>query len=424
MTPNVIDVLKKRQFIDNITSEELQKACDKPIKFYHGIDPTAPCLHLGNLVGIIASSWFQRCGHTPYILIGGGTGRIGDPSGKSKERPLLDEKQIEANVGCIKKILERLLDFNHPTAAPVIVNNLDWLNSFTLIDFLRDVGKNFRMGPMLAKESVKQRLNSEEGISFTEFTYQVLQGYDFMHLHQNESVDLQIGGSDQWGNITAGCELTRKVMGKPVFGMTYPLLTRSDGKKFGKSEKGAIWLDESFTSVFDFYQYFMKVPDNDVPNLMRMLTFMDVKEIDEIENQLKSNQIEANSAQKRLAEEMTKFIHGEQALLRAQKVTDAASFGSNMKLDLETLEAIAKDFPKAVLKSGEVVDNKYVNVMVKSGLLQSKSEATRLIKNRGAYLNNEKVEDVSTLICQKDLVGGKYLIIGAGKKKKILISVE
>ena len=424
MTPNVIDVLKKRRFIDNITSDELRKACDKPIKFYHGIDPTAPCLHLGNLVGIIASSWFQKCGHTPYILIGGGTGRIGDPSGKSKERPLLDESQIESNVACIKKILEKLLDFNHPTAAPIIVNNLDWLNSFTLIDFLRDVGKNFRMGPMLAKESVKQRLKSEEGISFTEFTYQVLQGYDFMHLHQKNGVDLQIGGSDQWGNITAGCELTRKVMSESVYGMTYPLLTRSDGKKFGKSEGGAIWLDEAFTSTFDFYQYFMKVPDEDVPTLMRMLSFMDIKEIDEIEEKLKSNQFEPNAAQKRLAEEMTKFIHGDQGLLKAQKVTNAASFGSGMDLDLKTLEEVAKDFPKAVLKLEEVLESKYVDLMVKSGLMQSKGEASRLIKNRGAYLNNEKVEDVSTTICRKDLVGGKYLIIGAGKKKKILISVE
>ena len=420
---NIIELLKERKFIEATTSDELEKVCQKPIKFYHGIDPTASCLHLGNLVGIIAASWFQKCGHTPFLLIGGGTGRIGDPSGKSKERPLLTEEQIEANVAGIRGVLERLLDFNHPTAKPVIVNNLDWLNSFTLIDFLRDVGKHFRMGPMLAKESVKQRLNSEEGISFTEFTYQVLQGFDFKHLYEQEDVVLQIGGSDQWGNITAGTDLVRKVMGESVFGLTYPLLVRSDGKKFGKSEGGAVWLNKEMTSEFDFYQYFMKVPDADVPNLMRMLTFMDVEEIAAIEAQLHSGDFKPNEAQKRLALEMTRYIHGEEGLQKAMKVTEAASFGSTMDLDVETLEEVAKDFPKATLSLAEVLENKYVDLVVKAGLLNSKGEANRLIKNQGAYLNNEKVLDPAALIQEKDIIGGKYLIIGSGKKKRVLISL-
>ena len=421
---NIVDLLKKRQFVDAMTSEELKSRCDKPIKFYHGIDPTASCLHLGNLVGIIAASWFQKCGHTPYLLIGGGTGRIGDPSGKSKERPLLTEAQLESNVAGIAKLLEKLLDFSHPTAKPVIVNNLDWLNSFTLIDFLRDVGKHFRMGPMLAKESVKQRLNSEEGISFTEFAYQVLQGFDFKHLYESEDVILQIGGSDQWGNITAGTDLVRKVLGDSVYGLTYPLLTRSDGKKFGKSEGGAVWLDASLTSEYDFYQYFMKVPDADVTKLMRMLTFMEMDEIEKIDADLQSGNFKPNAAQERLAVEMTRFIHGEEGLQKAQKVTQAASFGSSMALDVDTLQEIAKDFPKASLPKEEVLDQKYTDLVVKAGLLNSKGEASRLIKNNGAYLNNEKVTDPAAVIQASDLIGDKFLIIGSGKKKKMLISID
>ncbi|MCF7852315.1 MAG: tyrosine--tRNA ligase [Simkaniaceae bacterium] len=423
MTHNIIDILIQRKVVEDMTSTELRKICAKPIKFYHGIDPTASSLHLGNLVGLIMASRFQRLGHKPYILIGGGTSRIGDPSGKSKERPLLGEEQISANIEGISKILHRLLDFSHPTAAPVIVNNLDWLNEYRLIDFLRDIGKHFRMGPMLSKESVKQRLNSDEGISFTEFTYQVLQGYDFLHLYQKDEVILQIGGSDQWGNITSGCELVRKLLGDSVYGMTYPLLTRSDGKKFGKSEKGAVWLDEAATSVFDFYQYFMQVPDLDVPKLMRSLTFMDRDEIDSIEKELLSGQFVPNQAQQRLADEMTTFIHGEEKLHKARKVTEVASFGSEMDLTLDVLEEIAKDFPKADLNREDVLNNKYVDVAVKSGLIQSKGEAARLIKNQGAYLNNAKVEDVQRIIQAKDLVGDKYLVVGSGKKKKILIRV-
>lgn len=423
MTINIIDVLKKRDFIDHVTSEELHDACKKPIKFYHGIDPTAPCLHLGNLVGLIAASWFQKCGHTPYILIGGATSRIGDPSGKSIERPLLDLDQIEANIQGIMGILRKILDFSHPSATPIIINNFDWFKDISFIDFLRDIGKFFRLGPMLAKESVKQRLHSEEGMSFTEFSYQVLQGYDFLHLYQKNQVSLQIGGSDQWGNITAGCELVRKMQGKSVYGLTYPLLTRSDGKKFGKSEEGAIWLAEEYTSAFDFYQYFMQIPDADVPKLMRMLTFIDVEEIKEIEATLQSQQFVPNAAQKRLAEEITRFIHGEEKLKQAQKITDAAAFGSVMELDIETLESIAKDFPKVHLKREEVLEKKYIDLLVKGGLVSSKGEAVRLIKNRGAYLNNEKVEDATCIIQQKDIIGCKYLIIGTGKKKKILISV-
>jgi tyrosyl-tRNA synthetase len=421
---NIVDLLLGRSFIEDTTSKEIREITERPIKFYHGIDPTANCLHLGNLVGLVLSRWFQKCGHKPYILIGGGTGMIGDPSGKSTERPLLNKEQIEANVRGIRSVIEKTLDFSNPATTPVFVNNLDWLSEFSVIDFLRDIGKHFRLGPMLAKESVKQRVNSEDGMSFTEFTYQVLQGYDFMHLFQKEGVVLQFGGSDQWGNITAGCELTRKVLGKAVYGLTYPLLTRSDGKKFGKSEQGAIWLDPTLTSYYDFYQYFMQVPDLDVPKLMRMLTFMEMDEINAIEEKLKSGNFIPNEAQRRLAEEMTLFIHGKEGLSSAKEVTSASGFGCEMSLDIEALENIAPDFPQISFKKEDVLQNKYVELCVKSGLLPSKSEAIRLIKNNGAYLNNEKIEDPSFVILDSHLIGGKFLVLGSGKKKKLLVKLS
>ena len=235
---NVIECLEKRGFIDALTSEDLKQKVKSPLKVYVGFDPTADSLHLGNLLGIVALRWFQKFGHTPVVVLGGATGRIGDPSGKSKERPLLDDETIEYNISKIRKNFEKVLDFSCQNA-PVMLNNDQWYKSMNLIDFLRDVGKHFRMGVMLAKDSVKSRVQSEEGMSFTEFSYQTLQGYDFYHLFNSMNVCLQMGGSDQWGNITAGTDLIRKTLGASAFGLTFPLLTRSDGKKFGKSEEGA-----------------------------------------------------------------------------------------------------------------------------------------------------------------------------------------
>jgi len=417
---DVISFLKARGFIDQITSEDLPQIFSKPRKVYIGFDPTADSLHLGNLVGIIAARWFQKFGHTPIILVGGGTGRIGDPSGKSNERPLLSEEILRANVAGIHALLEGLLDFSDEKVKPIIVNNDDWLSKFSLVDFLRDVGKHFRMSGMLSKESVKARLQSEEGMSFTEFTYQMLQGYDFSHLNKNYDVILQIGGSDQWGNITAGTEFSRKLSGTSLYGMTFPLLTRSDGKKFGKSEGGAIWLDSVKCSPYNFYQYFMNVPDRDVIKMFRMLTFLSEEEISAIESCMSI----PNSAQKRLAQELTRFVHGSEALMVAESVTKAAAPGSDAALDLETLERISNDFPKAILPLSQVEGEKYIELICKIGLLSSKSEATRLIKNRGAYLNNKKVEDPTLVIEKEHLIGDKYLVFSAGKKKKLLLEIE
>ena len=250
--PNVIDLLEQRGFIDAMTAQDMSAIANQPLKVYCGFDPTGDSLHLGNLVSIMGLAWFQRCGHTPVALVGGATGLIGDPSGKSHERPVLDEATIRLNLTGIERDLRSVLDFSPGKNQALLVNNLDWYRDVSFITFLRDIGRHFRLGPMLAKESVKTRVQSEEGMSYTEFSYQLLQGYDFYHLYKNEGVNVQLGGSDQWGNITAGTELVRKLSGDSVYGVTFPLLTRSDGKKFGKSEQGAIWLSPEKLSPYQF----------------------------------------------------------------------------------------------------------------------------------------------------------------------------
>ena len=391
---------------------------------YLGFDPTADSLHLGSLVGIAALRWMQKFGHTPIVLVGGSTGKIGDPSGKSIERPLLDEATLIHNVRRIKKHFEKVLDFFNINAKPLILNNEDWLSKFSFIDFLRDAGKHFRLGTMLAKDNVRSRLNSEEGISFTEFSYQVLQAYDFYHLHTNNGVCLQMGGSDQWGNITAGLEFIRKLTGKSVYGLTFPLLTRSDGKKFGKSESGAIWLAEDRCSVYDFYQYLVRLTDVDVIKMMRMLTFMDMAEIRDYEAQMEQSDYIPNTAQKRLAEEVTRMMHGEEGLEKALRVTEGAAPGAKTTLNAEILQEIEKDMLHVFLSPEEVIGQKFVDVVSKIGFLASKGEASRLIKGGGAYLNNEKVEDLNFCFSKENLIGGRYLLLGSGKKKKMLISIK
>lgn len=420
---NVISYLQERGFVDAVTSEELQKACDKPIKLYCGFDPTAESLHLGNLIGIMALAHFQRFGHTPIVLLGGATGRIGDPSGKSHERPLLDIEVIRSNVNSIRQHFERVLKFDGSLPRPELVNNDDWFSKICVIDFLRDIGKHFRLGTMLSKDSVRTRLESEEGMSFTEFSYQLIQGYDFYHLHKEGEAVLQIGGSDQWGNIVAGIELTRKLTGKSVYGLTWPLLTRSDGKKFGKSEQGAIWLSPKLCSPYQFYQYLVRMPDPDVIHMLKMLTFLELEEIHAIERQMGAPDYVPNTAQKRLAEEVTRIIHGEEGLEKALKATEAAAPGKEAVLDAAVLSEIAADMPSITLKRTEVVEMRYADVAVAAGLLPSKGEANRLLKNGGAYINNQQITDPNLAIAEKDLIDGQFLLLGAGKKKKILIRI-
>lgn len=421
---NVIDCLKERGLVDAISSDELLKRAQTPLKAYVGFDPTADSLHLGNLLGIVVLRWFQKFGHTPVVILGGATGRIGDPSGKSKERPLLDEAAIEYNISKIRKNFERVLDFKCVNA-PVMLNNDQWFAKFSLIDFLRDVGKHFRLGVMLAKDSVRTRVQSEEGMSFTEFSYQMLQAYDFYHLFAHSNVCLQMGGSDQWGNITAGTDLIRKLTGKSAFGMTFPLLTRNDGKKFGKSEEGAIWLSEEKCSPYQFYQYLIKVGDSDVVKLLRMLTFLDLNEIAEIEASMSKADYVPNTAQRKLAEELTLLVHGEEGLEKARKVTEGTAPGAkDAVLDVAILQEIAGDMPNVTLDKASLVGHKYTDIAALSGIVTSKGAATRLIAGGGAYLNNEKVEDSAFKITEDHLIGGEFLLLGSGKKKKILIKVK
>ena len=424
MSKNVIQYLRARGFINALTSEALEKECEKPIKVYAGFDPTSDSLHLGNLFGIMALAHFQRFGHTPVVVLGGTTGRIGDPSEKSAERPLLDTETILNNVHAIRLHFEQILDFEGTLPKPIILNNDEWFHNFSLIDFLREVGKHFRVGTMLAKESVKARLQSEEGISFTEFSYQLIQAYDFYYLNSQYDVTLQMGGSDQWGNITVGIDLTRKLAGRTVYGLTWPLLTRSDGKKFGKTEEGAIWLSAEKCSPYQFYQYLVRFPDADVIHMMKMLTFMELEEIAEIEAEMQKPGYIPNSAQKRLAEEITRIVHGKEGLEKALKVTEGAAPGKEAKLDADILQEIAQDMPNVSLSANEVVGHSYADLAASSGLLSSKGEANRMLKNGGAYLNNDKITDPSHQIGKNDLIDGKFLLLGAGKKKKVLITIK
>jgi tyrosyl-tRNA synthetase len=412
---NVFDCLQARGLLDTVSSEELRQRVNKPITLYFGVDPTADSIHLGNWVGIMVVSWFQRFGHKPVFLVGGATARIGDPSGKSVERPMLSEVEINRNVSSLRKQFEKAL------SSVTIVDNYKWLAGMTFLEFLRDVGKHFRVSVMLGKESVKARLQSEEGISYTEFSYQILQGYDFHHLFNHYGVELQVGGSDQWGNITAGLELIRKLDGKSAFGMTFPLLTRSDGKKFGKTEGGAVWLDEKKFSPYQFYQYLIGIPDADVIKMLKMLTFVPLEEIDAMEKSMRSASYVPNTAQKKLAEELTLLIHGEEGLKRALATTQGAAPGAETELSVEVLMEIAREIPHAKVSKESLSGLKIVDLFVQLGLAPSKSEAHRLIQSGGAYLNNQKLEDPHSKVDLSLLIGGRFLLLAAGKKKKGLI---
>ena len=416
---NVFDVLKERGFLDAITSEDLQEHLKKPRKIYLGFDPTADSLHVGSLVGIMVLKWLQKFGHRPIVMLGGGTGYIGDPSGKSQERPLLQDHIIKENVLSIKKLVSQILDFSDPKIAPEFYNNHDWFSDFTVLDFLRDVGKHFRIGPMLAKENVKKRLHSSEGLSFTEFSYSLLQGYDFYKLFTDYSVDIQIGGSDQWGNIVSGLDLIRKKTDKQAFGMTYPLLTKPDGTKYGKTEQGTIWLSEEKLSVYAFYQFFIRIPDEEVIRLMKMLTFLDLEEIASYESNLKTH---PQAAQKALAKEVTTIVHGQEKMEQALKASQLAHPGKIDTLDEKTLEALEDHLPLKQVSVDAFEGVKFLDFVINVDIAQSKSQIRRLIENKGLYLNETLLDDFHYVLSKKDLIG-PYLLFSLGKKTKILVKV-
>ncbi|MBS0585822.1 MAG: tyrosine--tRNA ligase [Verrucomicrobia bacterium] len=422
---NIIEYLQERGLIDQHTAsyEAMREFFQQKRKFYLGIDPTASAMHLGNLVAVVFAMHFQRFGHQPVILVGGATGLIGDPSGKDTERLLLTEEVVESNVASIKKALGSFLNFEDKENGALLVNNYDWFSKMNVVSFLRDVGKQFRMGTMLGKESVRKRIQSEDGMSFTEFSYQLLQGYDFYYLYHNEGVVLQIGGSDQYGNICAGIDFVRRVTGESVYGLTFPLLTRSDGKKFGKSEKGAVFLDPTLFSPYEFYQYLYRVADADVIKMMKMLTFMPIEEISSIEKKMQEEGYIPNTAQERLARELTLLVHKEEGLLKAEKSSRVMMPGSD-SFDEEALLDIAENVPHQELMTSEVIGAKFFEVLAKTSLVTSKGEARRLISGGGAYLNGKKVVEAELLITKEDLLKGELLIVSKGKKNCIVLHLS
>lgn len=426
MVGTVIDVLRERGFLDvesgaAMTSPELERLASdpqKPLRVYAGFDPSADSLHVGSMVPMMALAWFQRMGHTPIALVGGATGMIGDPSGRASERQLLDEATLRKNQEGIQRDLEQLLGRHVP-----ICNNYDWYREMNVLAFLRDVGRHFRLGTMLAKDSVRARFESEEGMSFTEFSYQLLQGYDFWHLFQHQGVTLQIGGSDQWGNITAGIDLVRKVAASEVYGLTVPLLVRSDGQKFGKSEKGAIWLSREKLSSYEFYQYLFRIPDADVIRLLKLLTFVELREIESLERDMERSDYLPNTAQKRLAEEVTRLIHGEDGLQKALKATETVLPGKMSDLRADMLIEMQSDVPSCDMALSDIDGHEIVDAVVRAGFLPSKGEARRLIRNRGLRVNNLLIEKEDQKLSSDDLIDGRFLLFSFGKRAKAIIQV-
>jgi tyrosyl-tRNA synthetase len=422
MKANVVAVLGERGLLEAVTSEQVRGAVESPVVVYAGFDPSAPSLQVGNLVAILGLAHFQRCGHRPIALVGGATGRIGDPSGKTSEREMIGPEQIARNVEGIRENLSRFLDFDDAAAPAQIVNNDDWLGRVPLIEFLRDTGRHFRMGAMLGRESVRARLESEGGMSFAEFSYPLLQARDFLHLYDARGCTVQIGGSDQWGNITAGVDLVRRLRGAEVYGLTLPLACDSSGQKLGKSEGNAVFLDRGRTSYYDFYQYFVRVADADAARLLRMFTFLPLPEIGELEEQVRVAP-ERRAAQKRLAQEVTRLVHGERGLRVAERAS-AVLFGEAMDgLRADELLEIFANVPSAQMPLDRVQGAAVSELAAAAGLCRSKGEARRLIESGGLYLNNRRVQGVEARVGTADLVEGRLLVLRSGKKAFHLVKV-
>ena len=419
MQKNVLQTLRERGLFEACTSPDLERELDKPLTVYAGFDPSNVSLQAGNFVTIMALCHFQRAGHKVVALVGGATGLIGDPSGKSSERNLLTEEQVEANLIGIKENLSRFIDFGKDA---VMVNNYDWHKNFSFISYLRDVGRYFRMGSMLSKESVKARLASDSGMSFTEFCYQTLQGYDFLHLYDTHGCRLQIGGSDQWGNITAGTELIRRQRGVEAYGLTFPLVTDSQGRKFGKSEGNAVYLDSRKTSYYDFYQFFLRTEDADACRYLRIFTFLPMEEIAALE-ELVRTQPEKREAQKILAEDMTRRVHGEAGLGAAQRASSVLFGGSMAGLGAAELLPIFKDVPSCTLDRAAVVGKSAIELAALSGLCKSKGEARRLAESGGLYLNNEKAA-LADVLTEDRIVDGQLVVLRSGKKTYVVVKLH
>ncbi|MFK3958095.1 tyrosine--tRNA ligase [Guptibacillus hwajinpoensis] len=419
---HILEELEARGLLNQVTDREgLEKELsENRIALYSGFDPTADSLHIGHLLPVLALRRFQLAGHTPIALVGGATGLIGDPSGRSNERTLNSEDIVKEWTNKLQGQLARFLDFGTEANSAKAVNNYDWIGELNVIPFLRDVGKNFGLNYMLAKDSVTSRL--EAGISFTEFTYMILQSYDFLQLYRKENCRLQIGGSDQWGNITAGLELIRKEEGSEesskAYGATFPLVTKSDGSKFGKSEGGAIWLDADKTSPYEFYQFWINTDDRDVVKFLNYFTFLSIEEIKEIE----SKHIEApekREAHRTLAEEVTKLVHGEEKLQQAINISEALFSGDIKQLTADEIRLGFKDVP-----SYHVEDNEkgLIDLLVEAGISSSKRQAREDVKNGAVYINGKRCQEMDKVISESDQIENQYVIIRRGKKKYFLLT--
>ena len=401
-----------------------KRLSEGPVALYCGFDPTGDSLHVGHLMGQLTLRRFQLAGHNPIALAGGATGMVGDPSGKSAERNLLTREQLAHNVSCIKQQLARLLDFEAADNPAVLVDNADWTAPLSFLDFLRDIGKHFSVNQMLAKDSVKSRMEGDNGISYTEFSYQLLQAHDFYHLRKTQNCELQIGGSDQWGNITAGTDLIRKKLGVPAWGWTFPLITKADGTKFGKTEGGAVWLDPQKTSPYKFYQFFINTEDAKVSEYLRKFTFLSREEIEALEAAHTANP-GAREAHKALAREVTKLVHGESALdaaLKASAILFGAEIGDTSEETFRDVvgEVPTKDFARAGL---EGTGTPLIELLVHSGLCPSKGQARKDIDGGGIYVNNVKSPDNTRAITTTDLLFGRYLLLRKGKRSYAVINV-
>ena len=424
MDKNLVEELKWRGMIHDMmpgTEEQLNKEVTTA---YVGIDPTADSLHIGHLVSIMLLKHLQMAGHKPLAVVGGATGMIGDPSFKAAERKLLTPEEIQHNVQCIRHQLERFLDFDNPVNGAEILNNYDWMKDYLFLDFIRDVGKHITVNYMMTKDSVKKRM--ETGISFTEFSYQLLQGYDFLTLYRTKGCKLQMGGSDQWGNITTGTELIRRMDGGEAFALTCPLIRKADGTKFGKTEKGNIWLDAERTSPYEFYQFWMNVADDDAERYIKIFTMLDRKTIEDLIAEHREDPGQ-RKLQKVLAREVTVMVHGQQAYDKAVEASQMLFSGNSealRSLDEKTFLAVFGDVPSFDVPRAELPCGILDLLAVKTGIFPSKGEARKMVQGNGVSLNKDKVTDIDYQIGEKDIVNGHYILAQKGKKKYFIINVK
>jgi tyrosyl-tRNA synthetase len=391
---------------------------------YIGFDPTAASLHVGSLLPMVTLARLQRFGHPPIAVVGGGTGMIGDPSGKATERALLTMEQVDANVEGIRRQVSRFLDFDNVTAPARLMNNAEWLTKLSAIEFMRDVGKYFTVNYMLAKESVRRRSESDEGISYTEFSYLLLQSYDFLVLYDRFNCTVQMGGSDQWGNITAGVDLVRRLRSAKTHGLVMPLMTTASGAKFGKTEAGAVWLDPSLTSPFRFFQFWLHTDDSDVGKYLRFFTFLDRPAIEQLEDTARTAP-ESREAQRALAREVTRMVHGDEAVARAERASGVL-FGEDIStLPAEDVLSVFDDVPSSTVTADKLAGEgvAVVELLASSGLTASKGEATRLIRGGGVYVNNRRVTDEKARLRSGDAIDGRLFVLRKGAKQNHVVKI-